>query len=105
MGFSLWIGAVAAIAASAAAGAAIWGLRYAKDLIDVGVRDRQVDRVLALHREFTTGEIAAARDRLNQLVYRAGEEAFGPRMAWRPDWESLIPPNPELRRSWPRGGS
>ena len=96
MSFSLWIGAVAAIATSAAAGAAIWGLRYARGLIDVGVRDRQVDRVLALHKEFTTGEIAAARDRFNQLMYRAGEEAFGPRMAWRPDWESLIPPNPAV---------
>ena len=96
MSFSLWIGAVAAVSAMAAAGAAIWGLRYARGLIDVGVRDRQVDRVLALHKEFTTGEIAVARDRFNQLMYRAGEEAFGPRMAWRPDWESLIPPNPAV---------
>ena len=96
MSISLWISAVAAIAAAAAAGAALWGLRYARGLIDVGVHDRQVDRVLALHREVTTGEIAAARNRFNELMYRVGEEAFGPRMCWRPTWESLIPPNPAV---------
>lgn len=29
-------------------------------------------------------------------MYRVGEEAFGPRKCWRPDWESLIPPNPAV---------
>ena len=96
MNISLWISAVAAIGASAAAAAAVWGLRYARGLIDVGVKDRQVDRALALHKEITTGEIAEARNRFNELMYRAGEEAFGPRMCWRPNWESLIPPNPAV---------
>jgi hypothetical protein len=96
MSISVWISTVAAIATCAAAGAAVWGLRYARGLIDVGVKDRQVDRALALHKEVTTGEIAAARNRFNELMYRAGEEAFGPRMCWRPTWESLIPPNPAV---------
>jgi hypothetical protein len=93
---SLVISAVAAVAACAAAGAAVWGLRYARGLIDVAVKDRQVDRVLALHEGVTTGEIAAARNRFSELMYRAGEEAFGPRKCWRPDWESLVPPNPAV---------
>lgn len=98
MNSSLLISAVAAMAACLAAGAAAWGLRYARGLIDVAVKDRQVDRVLALHAEVTTGEIAAARNRFSELMYRAGEEAFGPRKCWRPDWESLIPPNPVVGR-------
>ena len=99
MNASLWISAIAAIAASIAAGAALWGLRYARGLIETGVSDHQVDRVLDLHKELTTGEMAEARNRFNELLYRAGEEAFGPRMCWRPDWESLIPPNPAVEEN------
>lgn len=98
MDSSLFIAAVAAIATCAAAGAAVWGLRYARGLIDVAVKDRQVDRVLALHKEVTTGEIAAGRNRFSELMYRAGEEAFGPRTCWRPTWESLVPPNPAVKQ-------
>ena len=96
MNASLWVSAIAAIAASIAAGAAVYGLRYARGLIETGVSDHQVDRVLDLHKELTTGEVAEARNRFDELFYRAGEEAFGPRMCWRPDWESLIPPNPAV---------
>jgi hypothetical protein len=84
---------ISTVAACGAAGAALWGLRYAKGLIDNAVSDRQVDRVLALHESFTTGEIGAARIRFSSLMYRAGESAFGPRKCWRPTWESLVPPN------------
>jgi hypothetical protein len=82
---------ISAVAACAAAGAALWGLRYAKGLIDAAVSDRQVDRVLALHQSLTTGEVSAARTRFSSLMYRAGEVAFEPRKCWRPTWESLIP--------------
>jgi hypothetical protein len=84
---------ISTIAACGAAGAALWGLRYAKGLIDSAVSDRQVDRVLALHESFTTGEIGAARIRFSSLMYHAGESAFGSRKCWRPTWESLVPPN------------
>jgi len=94
MSISLLATVITAVAASGGAVAAIWGLRYAKGLIDVAVRDRQVDRVLALYQDFTTGEVAAARTRFSELMYRVGEEEFGPRQCWRPDWESLIPPSP-----------
>ena len=77
----------------------MWGLRYARGLIEVAVNDRQVDRVLALHKEVTTGEIAEARNRFSELMYRVSEEAFGPRKCWRPDWESLVPPNPAVERT------
>ncbi len=99
MNATLWISVIAAIATCAAAAAAVRGLRYARGLIDVAVNDRQVDRVLTLHKEVTTGEIAAARNRFSELMYRAGEEAFGPRKCWRPDWESLVPPNPAVASS------
>jgi len=91
---SLVINVITATATCGAAGAALWGLQYARGLIQVAVRDRQVDRVLALHIELTTGEAGAARARLSELMYRVGEEAFGPGKCWRPDWESLIPPSP-----------
>ena len=35
---------------------------------------RQVDRVLSLHAEFSTGEIAAARCRFSELMWRAGRQ-------------------------------
>jgi hypothetical protein len=95
---SWWVSVLATIAACAAATAAIWGLRYAKGLLDTAVKDRRVDRVLALHHEITTGEIAAARNRFNELMYRAGEDAFGLGKCWRPDWDSLVPPNPAVSK-------
>lgn len=64
---------------------------------------RQVDRVLSLHAEFSTGEIAAARCRFSELMWRAGETAFGPHTCWRPTWGSIYPPCPgcgeEINRS------
>lgn len=84
MNSSLSISVIVAIATCAAAGAAIWGLRYARGLIDVAVKDRQVDRVLTLHKEVTTGEIADGRNRFSELMYRVGEEAFGPRKMLAP---------------------
>ena len=53
---------------------------------------RQVDRVLSLHAEFSTGEIAAARCRFSELMWRAGETAFGLHTCWRPTWDSIYPP-------------
>jgi hypothetical protein len=55
---------------------------------------RQVDRVLSLHAEFSTGEIAAARCRFSELMWRAGETAFGMHTCWRPTWDSIYPPCP-----------
>jgi hypothetical protein len=55
---------------------------------------RQVDRVLSLHAEFSTGEIAAARNRFSELMWRAGETAFGLETCWRPTWDSIYPPCP-----------
>lgn len=57
-------GVITAAAATVAAGAAVWALRYAKSQIETAIHDRQVDRVLALHSDFTTGEVGAARSRL-----------------------------------------
>lgn len=94
MSFTAAAAIIGAVTACCAATATLWGLRYAKQQIDTAVRDRQVDRVIALHLAFTTGEVGEARNRFGELMYRVGEEAFGPRKCWRPDWESLIPPNP-----------
>jgi hypothetical protein len=55
---------------------------------------RQVDRVLSLHAEFSTGDIAAARARFSELMWRAGEAAFGPDKCWRPTWQDIYPPSP-----------
>ena len=87
---------ITAVAACGAAAAALRGLRYAKSQIDTAVNDHQVDRVLALYRGFTSGEVGAARDRFSDLMFRAGEKAFGPRKCWRPELESLIPAYPAI---------
>jgi hypothetical protein len=55
---------------------------------------RKVDRALNLHAEFSTGDIAAARSRFSELMWRAGEAAFGRDVCWRPTWESIYPPSP-----------
>lgn len=94
MSFTTLIAVIGAATACCVAAAALWGLRYAKQQVDTAVHDKQVDRVLALHMAFTTGEVGEARNRFGELMYRVGEEAFGPRKCWRPNWESLIPPNP-----------
>lgn len=64
---------------------------------------RRVDRVLSLHAEFSTGDIAAARCRFSELMWRAGEAAFGLHTCWRPTWGSIYPPCPgggeEMNRS------
>lgn len=91
MNVSLIATITTAVAACGAAGAALWGLRYAKRQIDAAVNDHRVDRAMMLYRDFTSGEVGAARDRFSDLMFRVGEEAFGPRKCWRPDLESLIP--------------
>lgn len=96
MNLTVIVAIIGTVTACCAAWAALWGLRYAKQQIDTAVRDRQVDRVLALHLAFTTGEVGEARNRFGELMYRVGEEAFGPRKCWRPDWDSLIPSNPAV---------
>ena len=68
---------------------------------------RNVDRVLQLHAEFSTGEIAAARNRFSELMWRAGEAAFKLEFdeeygikkgyCWQPTWQSLYPPSPGCR--------
>lgn len=96
MNLATVVAIIGTLTACCVAGAALWGLRYAKRQVDSAVHDRQVDRVLDLHVAFTTGEVGEARNRFGELMYRVGEEAFGPRKCWRPDWESLIPPNPAV---------
>jgi hypothetical protein len=91
MNLSLIATVVTALAACGAAGAAMWGLRYGKGLIDSAVRDRQVDRSVSYHADLTTGEVGAARNRFSRLMFRVGERAFGPESCWRPTWDSLLP--------------
>ena len=90
---------ITAVAACGAAGAALWGLQYARRQIDTAVKARQVDRVLALYKDFTSGEVGAARDRFSDLMFRTGERAFGARKCWRPDLESLIPSHSGVENS------
>jgi hypothetical protein len=91
----------------AAAITAIVGVAYAARQLSDAKKARKVDRVLELHREFSTGEIAAARSRFSELMWRAGELAFGLtnesisnidfRMGycWQPTWRSLYPSTSE----------
>jgi hypothetical protein len=89
---------VATAAALGTAAAAAWGLRYAKRQVDTAAHDRRVDRVLGFHRDLTSDEVGAARNRFSELMYRVGEQAFGPGYAWRPSWASLLPIEPNVHR-------
>lgn len=96
-----------AIATTVAALTAIGGVIYAWLQIRTAKQARRVDRVLALHEEFSTGEIAAARSRFSEFMWRAGEAAFGIKderwaefkkgWCWQPTWTSLYPPSPGCR--------
>ncbi len=99
MNISSWAVVITAIAACGATFAAVWGLRYAKMQIDSAVNDRRVDRVLALYRDFNSGEIGASRDRFSDLMFRVGEEVLGPGKCWRPDLKSLIPTYPPSKNA------
>jgi len=88
---------IATVAALGTAGAAAWGVLYAKRQVDTAAHDRQVDRVLGFHRDLTADEVGAARNRFSELMFRVGEEAFGPGYAWRPSWGSLLPVDPNVQ--------
>jgi hypothetical protein len=97
MDVTVFATAVATVAALGTAGAAAWGVLYAKRQVDTAAHDRQVDRVLTFHRDLTSDEVGAARNRFSQLMFRVGEEAFGPGYCWRPTWVSLLPIDPNMR--------
>lgn len=94
MNFTILVTVLATLAALGTAAAAVWGLRYAKRQVDTAAHDWQVDRVLGFHRDLTTDEVGAARNRFSELMFRVGEEAFGPGYAWCPSWASLLPIDP-----------
>ena len=87
---------IASVATVGTAAAAAWGVLYAKRQVDTAAHDRQVDRVLGFHRDLTSEEVGSARNRFSELMFRVGEEAFGPGCAWRPSWASLLPINPNV---------
>jgi hypothetical protein len=88
---------LATMAGLGTAAAAAWGVLYAKRQVDTAAHDRQVDRVLGFHRDLTADEVGAARNRFSELMFRVGEEAFGPGYAWRPSWASLLPIDPNVQ--------
>ena len=57
---------------------------------------RQVERAIAAHRDLTTGEVGAARDRLTTLLWQEGEATYSRNVCWRPYFQELLPPRGRL---------
>jgi hypothetical protein len=74
---------VVAITAIVAAIAAIIQIR-------VGQKAVRVQRTIDLHRDLTTGEVRAARDRFTALMWRHGEARAGRNVCHVPSWTELL---------------
>ena len=78
-----WIGSGGTIVAIVAAiVVAVFQLRAQR-------RQAAVERTIAAHRDLTTGEIGAARDRLSELMWSTGSKS-GTNMCYQPSWEELL---------------
>jgi hypothetical protein len=75
---------VAALAAIAAVAVAIVEIRS-------GIKATKVERVIDLHRDLTTGEVGAARDRFTTLMWKHGERLAGRNRCHAPTWGELLP--------------
>jgi hypothetical protein len=90
MGVTSWItaGATIALVLTALVAAVFAGREYREQK-----RARRVDRVLALHAQFADGMIGQARARFPALMWRAGADAFGSEVCWKPTWQSIFTQN------------
>jgi hypothetical protein len=59
--------------------------------LGVGMKGTRVQRVIELHRDLTTGEVGAARDRLTTLMWKHGERQAGRNRCHMPSWDELLP--------------
>lgn len=77
-----WLGSVGTVAALISA--------VAVALIQIKTQRRQhaVERTITAHKDITTGEAWAARDRLSEFMWRQGS-LEGQNRCWQPTWEEL----------------
>jgi hypothetical protein len=54
-------------------------------------KEIRVQRVIDLHRDLTTGEVGAARDRFTALMWRHGEGLTGVNQCHAPTWFEILP--------------
>lgn len=59
--------------------------------IGKGQRALRVQRTIDLHRDLTSGEVGAARDRLSHLMWTWGERMAGENVCHAPLWDELMP--------------
>ena len=78
-----WVGSIGSIAAIIAA------ILVAMMQIRIQRRQAAVERTIAAHRDITTGEVGAARDRLSEFMWSAGSDAQANRCR-QPTWEQLL---------------
>lgn len=52
-------------------------------------RQLAVERTIAAHKDMTSGEAGAARDRLSEFMWREGS-SVGTNSCWQPSWEQLL---------------
>jgi hypothetical protein len=51
----------------------------------------RVQRVIDLHKDLTTGEVGAARDRFTTLMWKHGEKLAGRNQCHAPSWDEILP--------------
>jgi hypothetical protein len=78
-----WVGAVGTVGAIVAAlVVAVWQVGHQR-------RQGNVERTIAFHRDLTSGETGAVRDRLSEFMWRVGSQSSTNR-CWQPLWEELL---------------
>lgn len=70
---------------------AVAALLVALGQLRVGLHATKVQRVIDLHRDLTTGEVGAARNRLATLLWKHGELLAGRNQCHSPTWAELLP--------------
>jgi hypothetical protein len=70
----------------------VGGLAAAIALVELrsGLKAVRVQRVIDLHRDLTTGEVGAARDRFTTLMWKHGERHAGRNVCHAPRWEEIL---------------
>lgn len=78
-----WVGSIGTVSAVVAASVvALWQLRVQR-------KQAAIERTIAAHRDLTSGEVGVSRDRLSELMWRAGSAA-GKNKCLQPTWEQLL---------------
>ena len=88
-------------AAVVAVGIALLAAGFARKQVLIATRAHEVERTLAAHRDLTTGEVGACRDRFSGFMWGYGTRDTGENSCWTPRFLEL---NPDSKSEHDRSG-